>query len=102
MFGILITVFGLMITLSITITVTSMDNSPMMMIGMISTTFSLTIMFWTVKEFTPYLREGSVIKWLCKPIANIPEWVGWLGLVATTVLLAVGFIFLVGTPPISP
>ena len=74
----------------------------MMMIGMISTTFGLTIMFCTVKEFTPYLREGSVIKWLCKPIATIPEWVGWLGLVATTVLLVVDVILLVATPLTSP
>ena len=75
--------------------VASKDDGPLMINGSTLVSFSITALFWFAKVTTPHLREESAIKWLCRPISDPPEWIGYVGLATTATLLAITLVFLV-------
>lgn len=75
--------------------VVSKDDGPLMINGSTLVSFGITALFWFAKVTTPHLREESAIKWLYRPISDLPEWIGYVGLATTATLLAITLVFLV-------
>ena len=88
-------IIGVTIVLGIVITATSRDDSFLMVSGMMITVFGLTALYWTTKAVAPHLRKDSTIGWLYKPIASLPEWVGYVGVATTAILWVVSVALLV-------
>ena len=63
--------------------------------GVMFTVFGLTALFWTARAVNPRLHEDSAVSWLYKPLASLPEWVGYAGIGATVALWVVAVTFLV-------
>lgn len=63
--------------------------------GVMFTVFGFTALFWAAKAVAPYLRKDSAIGWLYKPLATLPEWVGYIGAAITVVLWVVAVALLV-------
>lgn len=87
-------IIGVIIVLGGILIATSKGDSFVLVSGMIITTFGSTALYWIAKATAPYLREeAESIRWLYKPLASLPEWVGHIG-VATTAILWVASVAL--------
>lgn len=63
--------------------------------GAMFTVFGFTALFWTAKAVGPYLRVSEGIGWFYRPLANLPEWIGYAGIATTALLWTVAVAFLV-------
>lgn len=63
--------------------------------GVMFTVFGLTALFWTARAVNPRLHEDSAVSWLYKPLASLPEWVGYVGVATTAILWVVSVALLV-------
>lgn len=88
-------IIGVTIVLGIVITATSRDDRFLMVSGMMFAAFGVTALFWVAKAVGPYLRVSEGIGWFYRPLANLPEWIGYAGIATTALLWTVAVAFLV-------
>lgn len=73
----------------------SMNDKFTTVSGLMFTVFGFTALFWTAKAVGPYLRVSEGIGWFYRPLANLPEWIGYAGVATTALLWTVAVAFLV-------
>ena len=88
-------VIGVTIVLGIVITATSRDDGFTAVSGLMFAIFGTTSLFWIAKGTIQYLSKDSSLLWLYKPIAALPEWVGYVGVAITAILWVVAVALLV-------
>lgn len=88
-------IIAIIIILGIVIVTTSEGESLPLTNGMMFATFGATALFWIARVTTPYLRKDTGLLWLYKPIATLPEWVGYVGVATTAILWVVAVALLV-------
>ena len=94
-FEILTIIIAMIIIVGVTLVMLSRYDSLLTVNGAMLTTFGLTVLFWTARGNVSYIRESSAVRWLYKPLADLPEWVGYTGLAVTAGLLVASIAFLV-------
>ena len=89
-------IIGLVIVTGGALIATSKDNNFILVSGMMTSALGLTALYWVAKATAPYLREeAESIRWLYKPLASLPEWVGYVGVAITAILWIVSVALLV-------
>ena len=88
-------IIAIVIVLGVVMIVTSERESLLMINGMMFAIFGATALFWIAKGTIRYLRDSSDLLWLYRPLATLPEWVGYVGLAVTAGLLILSVVFLV-------
>lgn len=83
------------IVMGIVTTMTSAGDKFTMVSGVMFTIFGLTALYWTAGAVAPHLRKDSTVGWLYKPLASLPEWVGYIGAAITAILWVVAVALLV-------
>lgn len=63
--------------------------------GVMFTVFGVTSLFWTARSTIQYLSKDEPLLWLYKPLASLPEWVGYMGAAITVVLWVMAITLLV-------
>lgn len=74
---------------------TSKDDHFALAGGMMFAIFGATALFWVARGTIRYLSKDSSLLWLYRPLATLPEWVGYVGLAVTAGLLILSVVFLV-------
>lgn len=82
------------IVMGVVTTMASTGDKFARMSGVMFATFGVTALFWVVKAVTP-LRKDSAVSWLYRPLADMPEWIGYVGIAVTAVLWVLAIVFLV-------
>lgn len=88
-------IIGLVIVTGGALIATSKDNNFGLVSGMMTSALGLTALFWVARVTTPFLRADSTVRWLYKPLADMPEWVGYTGAAITATLWVVAVALLV-------
>ncbi|QCT40804.1 hypothetical protein FBF24_02795 [Candidatus Saccharibacteria bacterium oral taxon 488] len=88
-------IIGVIIVLGGILVLTSENDSLALTNGIMFTTLGLTALFWTARGTVQYLSKDSSLLWLYRPLATLPEWVGYVGLAVTAGLLILSVVFLV-------
>lgn len=89
-------IIATIIALGVVMIMTSEGDSLPLVNGMIFATFGATALFWIAKGTVQYLRgDGSGLLWLYRPLATLPEWVGYIGMATTAGLLVISIALLV-------
>ena len=88
-------IIGVIIVLGIVMIMTSEGDSLPLVNGMVFATFGATALFWVARGTIQYLPSNSSLLWLYRPLATLPEWVGYVGLAVTAGLLILSVVFLV-------
>ena len=88
-------VIGVTIVLGIVITATSRDDGFTAVSGLMFAIFGTTSLFWVAKAVGPYFRVSEGIGWFYRPLATLPEWVGYMGAAITAILWVVSVTLLV-------
>lgn len=83
------------IVMGIVTTMASAGDKFARMSGVMFATFGVTALFWVARVTTPYLRADSTVRWLYKPLADMPEWIGCAGIAITVILWIVSVALLV-------
>lgn len=82
------------IVMGIVTTMASMNDKFIMTSGIMFATFGITALFWVAKAITP-LRKDPAVGWLYRPLADMPEWIGYAGIATTAILWVVSVALLV-------
>ena len=88
-------IIGVIIVLGGILVLTSENDSLALTNGIMFTVFGATALFWAARGTIQYLSKDSSLLWLYKPLATLPEWVGYVGLTVTAGLLIISIAFLV-------
>ena len=83
------------IVMGIVTTMASAGDKFARMSGVMFATFGVTALFWVAKAVGPYLRVSEGIGWFYRPLANLPEWIGYAGIAITAILWVVSVALLV-------
>ncbi|QHU92199.1 hypothetical protein GWK76_02615 [Candidatus Saccharibacteria bacterium oral taxon 488] len=83
------------IVMGIMTSVASAGDKFTMVSGVMFTIFGLTALYWTAGAVAPHLHKDSTVSWLYKPLASLPEWVGYVGAAITVVLWVMAIALLV-------
>lgn len=75
--------------------VASKGDEFIMTSGIMFTAFGLTALFWVAKAVGPYLRVSEGTGWFYRPLATLPEWIGYAGIATTAILWVVSVALLV-------
>ena len=91
--GLTIIIIGA-IMMGIMTSVASAGDKFTMVSGVMFTIFGTTALFWVAKAVNP-LRKDPAVGWLYRPLADMPEWIGYAGIAITAVLWVLSIVFLV-------
>ena len=83
------------IVMGIVTTMASAGDKFARMSGVMFATFGATSLLWVARVTTPYLRKDSGLLWLYRPLADMPEWIGYVGIAITVVLWVMAVALLV-------
>ncbi len=95
MLEILTIIIATIIVLGGILVLTSEDDSLVLVNGIMFVTFGVTALFWTARGTVQYLSKDPSLLWLYRPLATLPEWVGYTGMATTAGLLVISIALLV-------